>query len=211
MKLSFLAVLTTLFCSALTARADIAWERNYDAALAKSRATGKPLFIDFYTDWCGWCKKLDADVYPDARVQRLSSGFVMLKLDAEREGASAARAFGVTGYPTLIFVTASAQPAKIGGYVPADQFAAAMQQVLQSVPTPKNVDKKPVTSRPTAGAIAFRQQTLLRRAKSSANYGGAFLLDENGVVALDVPAKKTKKRVKTPVKTAKKPRKSPGY
>ena len=36
--------------------------------LAKSKESGKPVFIDFTTDWCGWCRKLEADTYSQASV-----------------------------------------------------------------------------------------------------------------------------------------------
>lgn len=199
---NLLAASIFLLCSALGARADIVWERSYAAALAQSQATGKPLCIDFYTDWCGWCKKLDADVYPNAQVQTLARRFVMLKLDAEREGAPQARSFGVTGFPTVVFVAPQGQRlTTIGGYVPADQFAATMQSVIKAVPA-----RAGRGAAPAASAYA-RQQALLRRASSQKNPGGAYLLDENGAVALDGPVKKPKARGKA----ARKGRKTAGY
>lgn len=192
----FLAASTLLLCSAWSARADIVWERDYALASAKSRASGKPLCIDFYTDWCGWCKKLNADVYPNARVQTLARSFVMLKLDAEREGAPQARTFGVTGFPTLIFVAPQGKPlTKIGGYLPADQLAAAMQSVLNAVPASPNRAAR-AGVKPAKNAYA-QQRALLRRASSQKNYGGTFLLDESGALPLDAPARRTKSPRKT--------------
>lgn len=44
----------------------------------------KPMFIDVYTDWCGWCKRMDATTFQDASIaQYLNSNFYAVKLNAE--------------------------------------------------------------------------------------------------------------------------------
>ena len=44
----------------------------------------KPLFIDVYTDWCGWCKRMDATTFQDKSIANyLNSNFYPVKLDAE--------------------------------------------------------------------------------------------------------------------------------
>ena len=60
----------------------LSWDQA--AELAKSDANPKKLFIDVYTDWCGWCKKMDKDTFQDAEVaQYMSDKFYMVKLDGE--------------------------------------------------------------------------------------------------------------------------------
>lgn len=50
---------------------------------AKSK-TKKKVFVDVYTDWCGWCKRLDATTYKDpAVVKYLNDNFYSVKLNAE--------------------------------------------------------------------------------------------------------------------------------
>lgn len=44
----------------------------------------KPMFVDVYTDWCGWCKKMDASTFQDLSIaQYLNSNFYPVKLNAE--------------------------------------------------------------------------------------------------------------------------------
>lgn len=91
------------------------------------------LLVDFTTEWCGWCRKLERDVYPDPAVSRQLSRVVYVKLDAEREGATLARRYGVSGFPTLIFLTPSGQIAgEIAGYLPATAFAARARSIIDA-------------------------------------------------------------------------------
>ena len=59
----------------------------------------KPLFIDVYTDWCGWCKRMDASTFQDASIaQYLNSNFYPVKLNAE--SSDSLRFMGKTYYNT---------------------------------------------------------------------------------------------------------------
>jgi thioredoxin-like negative regulator of GroEL len=119
----------------------IAWAKSLAAAKDQARRDKTLIMVDFYTDWCGWCKKLDADTYTDPMVIRQSRQMVALKLDAEDkgEGQKAAEAYKVHGYPTILFLDpaeidaqAGGVVGKIGGYMPPEPFAEQMRQVQQS-------------------------------------------------------------------------------
>jgi len=116
--------------------AEIVW-LNYEEGMKKGKLENKNIFIDFYTNWCGWCKKLDKDVYNDSAVKVvLARHFVTVKTNAESKrrftlddgkeytDASLAReVFGVQGYPALWFLTPTAEKITyIPGYVPKDKF-----------------------------------------------------------------------------------------
>ena len=100
--------------------------------LSAPPAAGKLVMYDFYTDWCGWCKKLDAEVYPQADVQKAMQAFEFRKVNAEGDSASRALAakYNVTGFPTIVFVDSKGTEIhRITGYEPADQFAAEVNDV----------------------------------------------------------------------------------
>ena len=82
-------LLTTLFAAATLSGAfgqGIEFEYNWSTALQRAKAEHKPMLIDFYTDWCGWCKVQDTTTWLDADVARyVNTYMVAVKLDAERE------------------------------------------------------------------------------------------------------------------------------
>lgn len=108
----------------------INWETDLDASLKKASAAGMPVMADFYTDWCGWCKKLDKDVYTDREVDRLSGSFVCVKVNCGTD-RKALSAYNLKGFPTVIFFDSAGGPAEtIIGYRPAANFIVVMNNVL---------------------------------------------------------------------------------
>ncbi len=81
---------------------------SWKEVVAKAKAENKLIFLDTYTTWCGPCKWMDKNVYPDAKVgQKFNAAFVNYKIDAEKgEGITLAKKYQVTAYPTYLFVSA---------------------------------------------------------------------------------------------------------
>jgi len=78
---------------------------SYQDALAAASADGKFVFIDFYTTWCGPCKRLEEVTYRDSGVAGLLSDVVCLKFDAENgAGVDLADTYRVSAYPTLVLL-----------------------------------------------------------------------------------------------------------
>ena len=121
----------------------ITW-KSFDDGVALADQTHKKLLVDVYTDWCSWCKKMDSEVYTNDNVVRMmNEHFVAVKLNAESDRsvtykgtsfreADLARRFGVTGYPTTIFLDERTDPiTAIPGYSPAADFASVLGYVGQ--------------------------------------------------------------------------------
>ncbi len=105
----------------------LSWEEAVQ--LSQTDAQPKKMFIDVYTDWCGWCKKMDKDTFQNPEVAAyMQDNFYMVKLDAE--GKEPIKFQG----QTFKFV-----PSGRRGY---HEFAAALLQGKMSYPTVVFLDEE---------------------------------------------------------------------
>ena len=134
MRLLHWLPLAVLVAAAPARAAGPAW-RSWDSGLPAAAASHRPVLVDVYTDWCGWCHRMDATVYsrPDVRSY-LDSKFVVVRLNAESNetvhyggqtmsARALASAFNVSGYPTTIFLDSGGQHlANVPGYLEPEKF-----------------------------------------------------------------------------------------
>ncbi len=101
--------------------------------LAKAKAEQKLVFVDFATEWCGWCKRLDKDTFSQASVAEAMKGFVAVHVDAEKgEGVALAKKYGARGFPTLVIVDAAGDEVdRIVGYLPPDKFVPEIARIAR--------------------------------------------------------------------------------
>lgn len=105
----------------------ISWEEA--VKLAETEKNPKKIFVDIYTDWCGWCKKMDKDTFQDPKVaEYMSRNYYMVKLDGEGKDSIEFRG------RTFKFVASGRS-----GY---HEFAAALMQGKMSYPTTVFLDEK---------------------------------------------------------------------
>lgn len=104
---------------------------SFDEALARARSENRLVMVDVYTDWCGWCKKLDREVFASGRVADAAKGIVAVRVNAEEGGEDVARRYGVSGYPTILFVDGAGKLVRrVEGYVDVSE----MVRILSSLP-----------------------------------------------------------------------------
>jgi len=122
-----------LFCafSGMAIAGEINWLTSMSDGITLAKSSGKPIMVDFYTDWCGWCKKLDKDTYTNSTVQALAEKFVCVKVDADKDRASAEK-YGVSGFPTIIFLDKDGKEIdRITGYEGPEAFAETMKKIVK--------------------------------------------------------------------------------
>lgn len=138
----------------------IKWMSFEDAEKA-SKKKPKKVFVDVYTDWCGWCKRLDQATFSDKRVaDYMNDNYYAVKFDAQhpdpiklggkeyanprfdaskRKGArnathQLAQKYGARSYPTVLFLDEKLNLLTNGavpGYRDADGFLPILQQFNQ--------------------------------------------------------------------------------
>lgn len=114
------------------ALAAIGWEADLASALSKAQSERKLVMVDFYTDWCRWCQRLEATTLADPAVaEAVRSHFVPVRLNAETAGKEDAERFGVEGYPTVLFLEASGREIyRISGYLEPEDFLKELRSLL---------------------------------------------------------------------------------
>lgn len=86
-KLLPLVVWAILLSPVAVAAQQVNWI-SWDQAVAtvQGGSNDKKIFIDVYTDWCGWCKRMDKDTFQNPEVAAyMNENFLMVKLDGEQK------------------------------------------------------------------------------------------------------------------------------
>jgi protein disulfide-isomerase len=95
----------------------ITWMTNYEEAVQKAKKEKKELLLNFTgSDWCGWCKRLDAEVFTQAAfIKFADENLVCVKLDfprrtkidaqLQKQNYELARKHMIRGYPTILILS----------------------------------------------------------------------------------------------------------
>ena len=84
---------------------------SFDDALKLSNKENKPLFVDFYTDWCAPCKVLSNTVFTNDELgDYYNSQFISIRINGEsKEGIQLVKQYNVKAYPSMLFLNENGQ------------------------------------------------------------------------------------------------------
>jgi thioredoxin-related protein len=138
-----IALLVGLTANAASAQeawtaAPIGW-KSFDEAIANQ--SQKKILIDIYAPWCGWCRRMHQEVYPNAEVQEyLLEHFNLTRLDITEEGdtlsfkgyrlnsMTLAGGLGATATPTTVFLEPNGDYiTRLPGYASTEDFLNILQ------------------------------------------------------------------------------------
>ena len=127
---------------------------DFKTALAANKKKSKPLYIDVYTDWCGWCKKMDKTTFEDPEVVALlNQGFYPIKFDAEQSASisfngklfekragerthalAIAMLNGQMSYPSTVFFNEKQEIITVvPGYLSADDLKPILNYIAKGI------------------------------------------------------------------------------
>ncbi len=150
-----LGICFSLFFGAINmahAAESIKWY-TLEEAMEAAKEKPKPLLVDLYTDWCGWCKKLDADTFAHAGIVKyISENFYPVKFNAEQRNTvkflgkeytpaandrthplAMALTAGRLSYPMLLYIRADGQViTAVPGYASPQQLEPILHYIATS-------------------------------------------------------------------------------
>lgn len=127
--------LVVLAAVSVSAQAGTSWHKTVAAAQAEAKKNRQLILVDMFAEWCGWCHRMEREVFPSQAFQEVSKDLVLLRLNTEDrgEGTRRSREWGVTSLPTFVLITSDLQVAGvIQGYAPSDVFSKKVHETVTS-------------------------------------------------------------------------------
>jgi len=143
-----------------------------DAALKVGKEQNKKIIIDFFADWCIPCKKMDAEVLGHSKTKStLGREFILLKLDAEKEGKGLAKRFTIGAYPSYIVTDVNLQEVgRVVGALPLDNFLDAILKTVDSSRTDVSIAKRFTNGERTPQLVNDYVYQLMKDGKESEGF-----------------------------------------
>lgn len=120
------------------------WLTDLDSAVKKAEETGEYIVVDLYAEWCGWCKKLEREVFPAPEFRSFAANKVLLRVDVEdgADGTALQARHGAFNLPTTLILDSSlARVGMVAGFLPAEALVprfeaeiAAWQRLVSRFP-----------------------------------------------------------------------------
>ena len=136
--------LTLTLTNTVQGQESIQWMK-FEEAIAANAKNPKMILVDVYTDWCGWCKKMDKDTFTDPRVvAHFKKNFYAVKLNAEDTKrsfpfmgktfteAEMAASMRVNSYPNFVVIEPGLQNiAQLPGYREPEAFLTGLADLIE--------------------------------------------------------------------------------
>ena len=143
-----LAVASAALGAELSKSVPKGWDEDFEAGKATAEKSGKLILLAFSgSDWCGWCVKMEKEIYSDKKfISEAKKKFVLLMIDnpqnksilsplAAKQNSELTRKYNVRGFPSTVIVRPSGEEVRrFGGYQRSgvDGFLKALDEVADA-------------------------------------------------------------------------------
>ena len=124
----------------------IAWHDSYDAALAASKTSAKPVMVFMFAAWCEYCKQFDTETFADAKVRALSTQFESFRFDGDKDTQLEEKVAGQNHFPTVMFLSDGREVLRQVGFVAVGEEVVE-EALLLGRPLSASSDRKGPSSR----------------------------------------------------------------
>jgi thioredoxin-related protein len=128
------------------AKAELTWQTDYKKAQDEAKTNNKLVLLDFTgSDWCGWCIKLDKEVFSKPEFRDYANkNLVLVEVDFPRrkplgvetrkQNEELAGRYGIQGFPTIIVLNGDGKKVGELGYMPGgpEAFIAELEKLRKS-------------------------------------------------------------------------------
>ena len=133
-----------LFVAGILSAQKITWVSAFEG-FNLSEELDKPVLVYFKTDWCGYCRQMDMEVFSDEGTAALiDSNFITVKINPEKDKSpftvgenlftpvQFAEAAGATSFPYFAFLNSKGQIiGYLRGYYPKEDFEKVVKKVRE--------------------------------------------------------------------------------
>ncbi len=126
--------------------AEASWETDLKKAQTEAKTSNKLMLLDFTgSDWCGWCIRLDREVFSKPEFKEYAAkNLVLVELDfprmksqadsLKRQNEELASKYGIEGFPTIIVLNGEGRKVGQLGYMEggASAFIAELEKLRKS-------------------------------------------------------------------------------
>jgi thioredoxin-related protein len=142
-----LAALVALYSIGSAFAGGEGWISDFEAAKKQAAAEKKDLLLDFTgSDWCGWCIKLNDEVFKKDEFKKgVKDKFVLVELDfpqddsklseaTKKQNAELQSKYGIEGFPSIVLCDATGKPFAKTGYAEGgpEKYVAALDDLRKS-------------------------------------------------------------------------------